>query len=174
MTNTLLANFLVPRDEREDGFTLIEILVVIIIIGILAAVAIPIFLNQQRTARDSATTSDVRNLATNVETALVSKPEADFYGLYAAETGGSVLDASSTKDMKAVWVQVGTSGPDGTYSSRIQVSKTKGTQLQIAGKGAAAGQRGQYVITGWNADGQEYKDVASGRKYDSSLGGMQK
>ncbi len=57
-------------DERDEGFTLIELLVVIIIIGILAAIAIPVFLNQRKKGWDSQAKSDLRNAATAEETYL--------------------------------------------------------------------------------------------------------
>ena len=55
--------------ENDKGFTLIELLVVIIIVGILAAIAIPIFLNQRKKAVDASMKSDVRTIATQMETA---------------------------------------------------------------------------------------------------------
>ena len=56
------------RAQSEKGFTLIELLVVILIIGILAAIALPAFLNQRGKAQDTEAKSEARTMQTAMET----------------------------------------------------------------------------------------------------------
>ena len=63
-------------DPGQDGFTLVELLVVMLVLGVLAAIAVPVFLGQREKADESTMSSDLRNAVTAEEA-------------YSANNGGS-------------------------------------------------------------------------------------
>jgi type IV pilus assembly protein PilA len=68
----MFQKFHAMRERREGGFTLIELLVVILIIAILAAIAIPVFLNQRKKGWVSQAESALKNMATAEESWLTA------------------------------------------------------------------------------------------------------
>lgn len=73
-------------ENDQKGFTLVELLVVVLIIGILAAIAIPFFLNQRQGAWESQVKSDIANAVIAAETYAVGN-NGSFTGLDEAALG---------------------------------------------------------------------------------------
>jgi prepilin-type N-terminal cleavage/methylation domain-containing protein len=78
----------IPHLQREAGFSLIELLVVVLVIGILAGIALPIFLDQRRDAQDADAKSNARNMAGQLESCYVTSGAFDAPACLPPETTG--------------------------------------------------------------------------------------
>jgi type IV pilus assembly protein PilA len=136
----MLARIRKAAEEREGGFTLIELLVVIIIIGILAAIAIPVFLNQRQKGYDAQAKSDARNLATLEETYLTDNNNdvaaADLAAVKAAFA--DYKQSANVTDAKITMVDGTTGAPTALTNSGFCVQTTSSSGHTFAynsGKG---------------------------------------
>jgi type IV pilus assembly protein PilA len=101
--------------RNDAAFTLVELLVVMIIVGMLAAIAIPVFLNQRKKAHDAATKADVANLGKEVATYFVEGTGP----LVLTYSGGGQIDLTDGAYTTYARLTVGSQPPSTGASSNL-------------------------------------------------------
>ena len=151
-----------PHTRRHHGFTLVEILIVVVILGILAAIVIPQFTSASESAKASSLVSQLQTIRSQLELYQVQH-NGDYPTLATLQTG----DPDNWTGLSTQTDVDGAAGTDfGPYLQKAPVNPFTGTSNVIASTGTAA------ATVGWlynETTGEIKAAVASAKASEAGL-----
>ena len=97
----LIARLAARKNKKQDGFTLIELMVVVAIVGVLSSVGVPQLLKAQDKAKDSAAIATLTNAAKECSLLLVTEGNGDNFGIESYSTANNAVTGDCTVDTTA-------------------------------------------------------------------------
>lgn len=161
--------------RHEQGFTLVELLVVIAIIAIITMIAVPMFINQKKKAKDASVLADVKNLANAVQTAMIDCGAADVFQFGIGKAvplpvsvkkadGSSSATFNSWHTLSSELVEAHGDGivakirtfsdPTTTTCIATGIRVSNGNYLHLTE--VTGFENNRFLIYGWNPDGGKY------------------
>jgi type IV pilus assembly protein PilA len=145
----MLAAIRKRADRDEEGFTLIELMVVVLIIAILIAIAVPTFLGARQKAQARAAQSNVRNAFSAAKT---------FF------TDNEKYSTDATTVATSLITELGNIEPSLTYNTAASTSSPKQIGVVVANTAGTVVVNGVVCLTAYGADGNYYtlRDISVG------------
>ena len=140
--------------RNEEGFNLVELIVVMLMLGVLAAITVPVFLNQRAKSNDRTVQTDMKVVVTQIKSMLVDIPNAVTVG-----NGANYTDRSYQDNTLDVFVE-----DFGGATDVRSVTLTDGVYIDVAGNSA------QYTISGYHTQGSQYQSSSTAKIYRSTEG----
>jgi len=145
------------RKTNKGGFTLVEILIVVIILGILAAIVIPQFTNASQDARKNSLTSQLQTLRSQIE---LYKLQHQDNAPNLVGTGWTLLTQKTTSAGA-----VSTTGTCGPYLQQVPINPLNSNSAIVNGDGTAAPATGKGWVYDYTGTGKVWATGQVDTKY---------
>lgn len=155
---SMSTGYALKRERQESGFSLVEVMVVILIAGILLGIAIPVWMGQQKTQADDRTRVDASSAANALKEVVIQNP-----------TSPSLRYKTNPNPKTAtIWADLNNNGTLDTNEPSRQINRHPDTKVAVRTVAP-----GKFEVYAWNPDGRHYTSAGNAVLWSSVTGGFE-